>query len=88
MNGEPTTPTSTPPAKREPEPDGRADAGADSVIAAGAPNWFRGRPSACRLWEDPGHVFPRIKPDLDPTTPKAKAARRAAVADGVAPAHR
>jgi peroxiredoxin len=50
--------------------------------------WFWGRPSPYRLWDDLGDLFRRIKPDFDPTTPKAKAAYRAAVKNGAVPAHR
>jgi hypothetical protein len=50
--------------------------------------WFWGRPSPYRLWEDLGDLFRRIKPDFDPTTPKAKAAWKSAVADGTVLAHR
>ena len=50
--------------------------------------WFWGRPSPYRLWEDLGDLFRRIKPDFDPTTPKAKAAWKEAVANGAIPVHR
>jgi peroxiredoxin len=50
--------------------------------------WFWGRPSPYRLWEDLGELFRRIKPDFDPTTPRAKAAWKAAVANGAVMAHR
>jgi peroxiredoxin len=36
--------------------------------------WFWGRPTPYQLWEDVGDLLRRIKPDFDPTTPKAKAA--------------
>ena len=36
--------------------------------------WFWGRPSPYQLWADLGDLLQRIKPDFDPTTPKAKAA--------------
>ena len=49
--------------------------------------WFWGRPSPYRLWEDLGDLFMRIKPDFDPTTPKAKAAWKAAVDGGTVPVH-
>jgi peroxiredoxin len=50
--------------------------------------WFWGRPSPYRLWDDLGDLFRRIKADFDPTTPRAKAAYRAAVKNGAVPAHR
>ena len=50
--------------------------------------WFWGRPSPYQLWEDLGDLFRRIKPDFDPTTPRAKAAYKTAVANGAVPAHR
>ena len=50
--------------------------------------WFWGRPSPYRLWDDLGDLFRRIKSDFDPTTPRSKAAYRAAVKNGAVPAHR
>jgi peroxiredoxin len=50
--------------------------------------WFWGRPTPYQLWEDLGDLFRRTKPDWDPTTPRAKAAWKAAVANGIVPAHR
>jgi hypothetical protein len=50
--------------------------------------WFWGRPTPYQLWEDVGETFRRIKADFDPTTAKAKAAWKAAVANGRVPAHR
>jgi len=50
--------------------------------------WFWGRPSPYRLWDDLGELYRRIKPDFDPTTPSARAAYKAAVANGAVPAHR
>jgi hypothetical protein len=40
--------------------------------------WFWGRPSPYQLWEDLQELTMRIKPDYDPTTPRAKAAWKAA----------
>src|SRR2546430_2653660 len=39
--------------------------------------WFRGRPSPYRLWEDLQELSSRTKPDFDPTTAAARAARDA-----------
>ena len=50
--------------------------------------WFWGRPSPYQLWEDLGDLFRRIKPDFDPTTPRAKAAYKTAVANGAVAVHR
>uniref|UniRef100_UPI00397C75DF hypothetical protein n=1 Tax=Salmonella sp. SAL4446 TaxID=3159901 RepID=UPI00397C75DF len=50
--------------------------------------WFWGRPSPYQLWEDLGDLFRRIKSDFDPTTPRAKAAYKAAVANGAVAVHR
>jgi peroxiredoxin len=50
--------------------------------------WFWGRPSPYQLWQDLQELSIRIKPDFDPTTAKAKAAWKAAVANGAVPAHR
>jgi peroxiredoxin len=49
--------------------------------------WFWGRPSPYQLWEDLQELSRRTKPDFDPTTPRAKAAWKAAVANGAVPAH-
>ena len=40
--------------------------------------WFWGRPSVPQLWADLQDLFRRTKPDFDPTTPRARAAWRAA----------
>jgi peroxiredoxin len=50
--------------------------------------WFWGRPSPYQLWQDLQELSMRIKPDFDPTTVKAKAAWKEAVAAGTVPAHR
>ncbi len=50
--------------------------------------WFWGRPSPYQLWDDLADLFKRTKPDFDPTTPAAKRAWKAAVANGRVPAHR
>ena len=36
--------------------------------------WFWGRPSTHQLWADLQEIHRRIKPDFDPTTPRARAA--------------
>ena len=40
--------------------------------------WFWGRPSVDQLWVDLQDLIRRTKADFDPTTPKARAAWRAA----------
>jgi peroxiredoxin len=40
--------------------------------------WFWGRPSVAQLWADMGDLLRRTAVDYDPTTPKARAAWRAA----------
>jgi peroxiredoxin len=50
--------------------------------------WFWGRPTPYLLWEDLADLFRRIKPDFDPTTPKAKAAWETTLANGAVAAHR
>ena len=50
--------------------------------------WFWGRPSPYQLWEDLQGVSRKIKPDFDPTTAQAKAAWKAASANGTLAAHR
>jgi peroxiredoxin len=42
--------------------------------------WFWGRPSNAQLWADLGDLHRRVKPDFDPTTPRARAAWEAAQA--------
>jgi peroxiredoxin len=49
--------------------------------------WFWGRPSPYQLWEDLRQLSMKIKPDFDPTTTRAKAAWKAASANGALAAH-
>jgi hypothetical protein len=46
--------------------------------------WFWGRPSIYDLWADLREIHQRIKPDYDPTTPKARAAWEAEQAHAAA----
>jgi peroxiredoxin len=50
--------------------------------------WFWGRPSPYQLWEDLQQLSRQIKPDFDPTTPRAKAAWKAAALNGAVSVHR